>query len=272
MFLRKSGKLYCFLPLSGLFDADKVQNLTKTELNSDKTNPEETGWDRLKKMFQVDEFGNVTNEAQSILHVGALSIFLGAIYGGVINSRQAYMEFMRSNEATSFKSHLDAKRKLQDAVTISFGKGAFKWGWRLTLFSTSFVAISTMIQVYKGSYGISEYTIAGTTTGALYKFNMGPRGWIVGGALGGVLGTVCGGVTCGILKLAGISMEEARYWQKNWKQSRVDYFNKGVKEYMAKEDFAVIKLHDDAVGEQGKDINVLNVVENKAKETNISNK
>lgn len=34
---------------------------------------------------------------------------MGAIYGGIIQSRQAYMNFMENNEATAFKSHLDAK-------------------------------------------------------------------------------------------------------------------------------------------------------------------
>lgn len=38
-----------------------------------------------------------------------MSIFVGALYGGVINSKAAYLEFMRSNEATSFANHLEAK-------------------------------------------------------------------------------------------------------------------------------------------------------------------
>lgn len=41
-----------------------------------------------------------------------------------------------------------------------------------------------MIQTYKGEYGISEYVVAGGLTGTMYKFNMGPRGWVVGGGLG----------------------------------------------------------------------------------------
>lgn len=47
-----------------------------------------------------------------------------------------------------------------------------------------FRGICTTMQVYRGKYGIVEYVCAGTVTGAMYKFNMGPRGWIVGGALG----------------------------------------------------------------------------------------
>ncbi|CAH1112808.1 unnamed protein product [Psylliodes chrysocephalus] len=268
--LRNSTR-YCLLPFSiaNIFSADKLDNLTETEKKSDRTSlKNETGWDRLKKMFEVNEFGNLTNEVNSILQVACMSIFVGALYGGVINSRAAYLEFMRSNEATSFANHLEAKKKLQEAVTNSFAKGAFKWGWRIALFSTSFVAISTMIQTYKGEYGISEYVVAGGLTGTMYKFNMGPRGWVVGGGLGSVLGLGCGAATLGLLKLAGISMQEARYWQNHWQDNRTKYFRKGMAEYIEKENFAVIKIHDEEIGEKGKDI--ANLVDDSKKEVEKS--
>ncbi|KAG5889237.1 hypothetical protein JTB14_006373 [Gonioctena quinquepunctata] len=267
-----NGVRYGFLPISNFFGGDKLSNVTETEKRADKDVVEETGWDRVKRMYTVDEFGNVTHEANSILQVGAMSVFVGALYGGVVNSRVAYLEFMKNNEATSFKSHLDAKSKLQDKVTIGFGKGAFKWGWRLTLFCTSFAAISATMQAYRGKYGITEYVVAGGLTGALYKFNMGPRGWIVGGGLGSVLGLFCGGLTVGMLKLTGYSMEEARYWQYQWKDRRKEYFRKGMADYLEKEDYAVIRLHDDSVGEAGKDIANLDRDKNATKNSNQDTK
>ncbi|VEN48696.1 unnamed protein product [Callosobruchus maculatus] len=179
------GIRFAFLPISNLFGDDKLDNATPTEQKTDKTVVQpETGWDRVKQMFQTDEFGNVSPEANTILQVAAMSIFVGSIYGGVVNSRGAYIEFMKNNQATSFINHFEAKRQLQDAVTKSFAKGAFRWGWRVTLFTSTFVGISTIIQVYRGKYGISEYAVAGGTAGAMYKFNMGPKGWIVGAGLG----------------------------------------------------------------------------------------
>lgn len=79
--------------------------------------------------------------------------------------------------------------------------------------------------------------------------------------LGSSLGLVCGCLTQGILKLSGMSMEEARYWQYHWKQGKTEYWKKGVKEYMEKDEFAVIKLHNLEIGEEGKNI------ENLEKET-----
>lgn len=43
------------------------------------------------------------------MHVGAMSCFVGALYGGVVSSRGAYMDFIKNNQATAFNDHLHAK-------------------------------------------------------------------------------------------------------------------------------------------------------------------
>ena len=45
----------------------------------------------------------------NVLQTGAMSMFVGAIYGGFIQSRVAYMDFIKNNQATSFQNHWDAK-------------------------------------------------------------------------------------------------------------------------------------------------------------------
>ena len=45
----------------------------------------------------------------TVMHVGAMSLFVGALYGGVIHSRVAYMNFIKNNQATAFNDHLEAK-------------------------------------------------------------------------------------------------------------------------------------------------------------------
>lgn len=49
-----------------------------------------------------------------------------------------------------------------------------------------FRLITTSISVYRGKSSILEYLVGGGVTGALYKFSMGPRGMLVGGALGNI--------------------------------------------------------------------------------------
>lgn len=79
--------------------------------------------------------GKSTAEISTEFNFNLLS---GAVYGGFLGSRNSYFDFMDRNQATAFENHLDAKRKLQDQVTLGFAKNAFRFGWRLALFTTSY--------------------------------------------------------------------------------------------------------------------------------------
>jgi len=212
----------------------------------------ETGWDRLKDMFKVDEFDSISSELNSIYQAGFLGFLVGALYGGIIQSRASYFNFMESNKATAFKSHLDAKRKLQDQFTVNFAKGGFKWGWRVGLFTTSYFGIITCISVYRGKSSIYEYLAAGTITGALYKVNMGLRGMTAGGVIGGAMGGFAGIFSLLLLRLSGTSMEEVRYWQYKWRLNRDEQVRQAFKVQAEKESKTpeLLKSHDEKVGEK----------------------
>lgn len=53
--------------------------------------------------------GTVSAELNSIYQAGFMGFLGGAVYGGFIRSRLAYLEFMENNQATAFKSHFEAK-------------------------------------------------------------------------------------------------------------------------------------------------------------------
>ena len=67
------------------------------------------------------------------------SFLIGGLYGGFKYSRAAFINFIETNEATQFKSHLDAKRKLADKQFLALMKGGLAWGPRVCFFCTSFV-------------------------------------------------------------------------------------------------------------------------------------
>ena len=235
-------------------DKDKVED-SPTAQEFYKINKEnESGWDRLYLMYSRDEFGALSPELNSVLQASYMGIFVGFLYGGITTSRIAYMNFMERNEATAFQSHFEAKKKLQDQVTVGFAKGAFKWGWRLGLFTGTYVLLTTTIAVYRGHSSLIEYIVAGGVTGATYKCGLGLRGIIVGGGLGSVLGGIAGLASLGILKMSGMTMEEIRYWQYQWKQERERQF---FKEEKNNEDI-LFEHHRKVVGTQ---TNVLEGVE-----------
>lgn len=124
----------------GIDDPDKVSKSIKTAAEfANREKILETGPERIKRMFQLDEFGTMTSELNSVMQAGFLGLFVGVCYGGVTRARDGYNRFMDSNQATAFRSHLDAKKQLQDQVTIGFAKGAFRWGWRISLFTSCYV-------------------------------------------------------------------------------------------------------------------------------------
>lgn len=252
--VRKPWYLCGLLSFDWLTDNhDKVDHVTSQPFYH-RTVENETGWERLRLMYSMDEFGNISPELNAALQAGFMGMFIGACYGGIVNSKVAYTDFMERNEATVFKSHFDAKKKLQDQVTVGFGKGAFRWGWRLGMFTSTYVLLTTSVSVYRGRSSILEYVAAGGITGALYKCSMGLRGVAVGGGLGSFLGGVAGLISLGILKFSGMTMEEVRYWQYQWKEDRNRQFLKGGKD---DESNPLLARHDQRVGPHGRNLDSL---------------
>lgn len=105
-----------------------------------------------------------------------------------------------------------------------------------------------MISVYRGKSSVIEHTIAGATTGALYKTNMGLRGMAAGAIVGGVLGTVAGTVTYGILKMTGTTMDELRLYQHHWSSDRKEMIHEATKKQVEGSDFSdtseIMVYHD----------------------------
>ncbi|CAG5035896.1 unnamed protein product [Parnassius apollo] len=87
---------------------------------------------------------------------------------------------------------MQAKKQLQDYVTIAFAKGAVQWGWRLGIFTGTFILITTTVSVYRGDTSLVEYIFAGAITGAIYKANLGLAAMIVGAGVGATLSTLGG--------------------------------------------------------------------------------
>ncbi|EAT34978.1 AAEL012820-PA [Aedes aegypti] len=227
----------------GTNENDRVEHTPMQKMLAEAPGDKQTGKDRLYLMFSIDEFGRVSSELNSIYQAGFLGFLVGACYGGFVNSRVAYMNFMERNQATAFKSSFEAKRKLQDQVTVTFAKGAFKWGWRLALFTTSYIGIQTVISVYRGKSSIYEYLVAGGTTGALYKFSMGPKGMVSGGLVGMAFGGIAGLASLAILRASGTTMEEVRFWQYKWKASRDEAINESLKVQSSEESDQLLDGH-----------------------------
>ncbi|XP_071443639.1 complex I assembly factor TIMMDC1, mitochondrial [Hetaerina americana] len=212
-------------------DPDHVSPTSEIVKEIIANNKKKTGWERVRAIFELDEFDNLSMELTTVLQGSTLGAFIGACYGGWNRSQVAYLDFVTKNQASQFRSHFDAKKKLQDQVTIGMAKGGFRWGWRLGYFTGTYLLVSNVVSAYRGEVGILEYVIGGVVTGGLYKCNMGLRGIAVGSGLGGVLGGIAGLCTYSLIKVTGYSMEEIMYWRKNWRDSRKRLMNEALSPY-----------------------------------------
>lgn len=95
-----------------------------------------------------------------------------------------------------------------------------------------------------------EYVAAGSSTGALFRMNLGLRGMIAGAIVGGGLGIFAGGASMGVMKLSGTSMEEVRYWQYQWHKKRIDLEQAGyAKQAQSENPNPLLDAHHELVGE-----------------------
>lgn len=75
----------------------------------------------------------------TVTNSGLISTFCGAIYGGVRASREKAQQIMANSDADKFFNARDAQKKLHDRIHIDFAKGAWKYGWRIGLFTSCYV-------------------------------------------------------------------------------------------------------------------------------------
>lgn len=120
----------------------------------------------------------------------------------------------------------------------------FEWYY----FVLSDSGLQTVISVYRGKSSIYEYLVAGGVTGAMYKFNMGPKGMTSGGLVGMALGGAAGVASLAILKSTGTTMEEVRFWQYKWKVSRDEAINESLKMQSTEEADLLLANHHEKFG------------------------
>ncbi|CAH2107532.1 unnamed protein product [Euphydryas editha] len=212
---------------------------------------EKSGWDRVRAMYSKNEFDEVSVELHNVAQATMCGLFVGACLGGFAKSRDAYLHFIENNQATIFQSTFQAKKKLQDYVTVAFAKGAYHWGWRLGIFTGIFSLISTTVSVYRDQNSLGEYVAAGTITGAMYKANLGPAAMVVGAGLGGVLSMFGGILILSILKLSGVSMDQIRKSLYKLKEARQDQFNQAMEKSATEKHDSLTQHHDEIIENHG---------------------
>ncbi|XP_073972847.1 RPII140-upstream gene protein [Rhodnius prolixus] len=208
-------------------------------------------WDRVRKIFTVDEFGTISPELSTICQSTFFTVFVGACYGGFVQSREAYLQFIERNQASQFVDHYEAKKKLQDHVTKSFARGALRWSWRLAMFGGLYVTFVTVLTAYRGRPSVLDYTVGGMLSGSIYQMKTGLRGVVVGGTLGAIIGLFAGSLTLTVLRFTGSSMDEVHEFRYELAQKRLRNLAEAVeKRDYRKIDTSLTEHHDNVLKER----------------------
>ncbi|XP_076579141.1 complex I assembly factor TIMMDC1, mitochondrial [Chaetodon auriga] len=198
----------------------------------------DTGWDRIKDLFNKDATQNYPEELTNVIKSGVFAALAGCIYGGLPAAREARQRYIQASQAQIYTSRVDAVRSAHNAAIRGFVRYGWRWSWRVAAFVTLFNSVSTGLSVYRDKYTLSHYAAAGAVTGGLFRLNLGLRGLVAGTVIGTALGVPTGALIIGMQSLAGEAVRERRRRQR-----------RELHELRQKEWTARLQLTDDLIGD-----------------------
>ncbi|KAL1021973.1 hypothetical protein UPYG_G00020620 [Umbra pygmaea] len=242
------GFLQLAMPSLGLlrvYAADSVETVensspTPTLLPSLVGKPEfpDTGWDRIKDLFDRNEKQKYPEEVSSVVKSAFAGALAGLIYGGLPAARHARERFIQLHQAEIYRSRVEAVRRAHNAAIRGFVRYGWRWSWRVAAFVTLFNTVSTGLSVYRDQYSLSHYSAAGALTGGLFRLNLGLRGLLAGTAIGATMGVPAGVLIIAMQGLAGETCRERK------RRERRELYELKLAEWNAR-----LRLTDDLIGD-----------------------
>merc|ERR1712192_7959 len=113
-----------------------------------------------------------------------------------------------------FQHPREAQRALQERIILAMAQGGWRSGWRVRGMTFSFTSVCQSLVVIRNYINPLDYAAGGAVMGAVYKFNMGPKGMLGAGFVGSMLGFQAGVLTWGLQKLTGETVAEK--WEREY--------------------------------------------------------
>ncbi|XP_017565507.1 complex I assembly factor TIMMDC1, mitochondrial [Pygocentrus nattereri] len=218
--------------------ADPQTNLSSLPKRVGKPEFPDTGWDRIKDLFQPGDGQAYPEELRSVVKSGVTAAVVGLLYGGLPAAHHARERFIQLSQAEIFRNRVDAVRSAHNAAIRGFVRYGWRWSWRVAAFVTLFNSVSTGLSVYRDKNTMSHFAVAGAVTGGVFRMNLGLRGLVAGTVIGAALGVPAGALIIGLQKMGGETMRDKR------RRERRELFELRVAEWNAR-----LQLTDDLIGE-----------------------
>ncbi|XP_054480003.1 complex I assembly factor TIMMDC1, mitochondrial [Anoplopoma fimbria] len=214
--------------------------LAPSSMPSNMGKPEfpDSGWDRIKDLFDTDVTQRYPEELTNVIKSGVAGALAGLLYGGLPAARHARQRYIQVSQAEIYTSRVEAVRSAHNAAIRGFVRYGWRWSWRVAAFVTVFNSVSTGLSVYRDKYTISHYAVAGAVTGGLFRLNLGLGGLVAGTIIGAVLGIPTGALIISMQSIAGETARERR------RRERRELFELRIKEWTAR-----LHLTDELIGD-----------------------
>ncbi|XP_026157590.1 complex I assembly factor TIMMDC1, mitochondrial [Mastacembelus armatus] len=183
-------------------------------INMGKPEFPDTGWGRIKDLFNRDVTQKYPEEVTNVIKSGTVAALAGLIYGGVPGARHARQRYIQVSQAEIYSTRVEAVRLAHNAAIRGFVRYGWRWSWRVAAFVTLFNSVSTGLSVYRDKYALSHYAAAGAVTGGLFRLNLGLGGLVAGSIIGAALGIPTGALIVSMQSLAGETIQERRRRQR----------------------------------------------------------
>ncbi|XP_071507239.1 complex I assembly factor TIMMDC1, mitochondrial-like [Diadema antillarum] len=172
---------------------------------------EKSGWDRIREGYRYNDADGFSRELYELVMMFILGGMLGFVYGGFPASRHARKRYIQSSQAAIYHSKLEATGSSYNAASRGMIRYGFRWGWRTAMIAGGYHGIAMTVAMYRDKQDLLCYSVAGVTTGMLFRMNLGLRGMVGGAFIGGLLGIPSGALLLGFQYIMGeTSLEKYR--------------------------------------------------------------
>jgi len=172
---------------------------------------------RLSMMWRTDENGEPSPEFCQINRSVEVAVITGGTYGAYSGTQRIMKNFLERNKYEMFKHPFEAQKALREKLMLTYMKGFLRWGFKIGALTGTYMCVAQSLMAMRNYVNPLDHMAAGMVMGAIYRFNMGPKGMLSAGILGGIIGFQGGCVWWLAQKASGETIEQ------RWKREYLQY-------------------------------------------------
>lgn len=188
---------------------DIVQKVKETS-----DDPNETGFDRVRKSWNNFVNGRKSIEFETIMDTMWLGVICGFGVGGFSNRHQAMDSYRRKFNENVYRGQYHANRMLADHMYITFAKQGFQYAVRSGLFTATFMAPFILLATYRNDLYYRDGIISGILCGSSWKAHLGLRAIAVNAGVGALFGLALTGIVRASMTAMGTTFREMRLYHQ----------------------------------------------------------